>query len=805
MTLHRGIPEVMAVIATGRLPTAPREELAGVLEALTATMLPVGLTAHPVPRSHRLVGRLLDWLQEQPGDTWQERWEGWIGKGEQHWSLTTGASGKGIKWETAYAVNALIVVGAVAPSYDWLLSSRRRRLYRDWAAHHEPDIFDKVVAAVDTRGGYRDATRVTALLAMMSIHLRTPVTALTAADFRDLRSVYHARGVRHHGLPGAWMACKAAGLLVDEPASYAELVHVEKRSVEELVDRHGVSDPEIRKVFIAYLSEMSVSCDYKTLYATEQLLVKNFWGDLQSHHPGIATLHLSAEQAAGWRTRITTMPNGKPRKDAAQVMDRVRVFYNDIAAWALEDPATWAPWVAPNPIPRAITKGARTKTTRRQQNHFKARTRSLAPWIPQLVRSVTAEKDHLQALLTAAADVEPGEPFIVDGQQWQRRAHSKDGQGNLAYKLMTMLVLDPAGDELDLTHLEHKAFWTWAALEVLRTTGLRIEEMLELTHLSIRPLRKQDGEIVPLLQVAPSKTDEERILPMSPTLAKVFSEIITRHQREHGSIPLLRRLDRAHREYSPPMPYLFQHHFRTGAGYVFSDGTIRKYLAQAAATAGLRDVDGTLLRPTPHDFRRLYLTELVADKVPVHIAAQLAGHRSLNTTQGYVAIYPQDVFEHYDQFLERRRATRPGEEYRQPTPEELHVFAEHFGRRRVELGDCVRPYGSGCTHEHACIRCTFLFVHPDAAERLDRIEDDLNRRLEEASKNKWLADVEQLRLTMRHLSDKRASLTPAEVDHVDTAALTVHAPLTVPALGDPDEAASSLQGPVHHAKTAASG
>lgn len=130
------------------------------------------------------------------------------------------------------------------------------------------------------------------------------------------------------------------------------------------------------------------------------------------------------------------------------------------------------------------------------------------------------------------------------------------------------------------------------------------------------------------------------------------------------------------------------------------------------ARAGLRDSDGTLLRPTPHDFRRLYLTELVANKLPVHIAAQLAGHRSLNTTQGYVAIYPQDVFNHYDQFLERRRATRPSHEYRQPTADELQVFADHFGRRRVELGDCVRPYGSGCTHEHACIRCNFCTSTP---------------------------------------------------------------------------------------------
>ena len=249
--------------------------------------------------------------------------------------------------------------------------------------------------------------------------------------------------MNYHGVPGAWVACKTAGLLADEPNSYAELVHVEKLTVEQLVDRHGVDDPEIRNVFIAYLTELSVTCDYKTLYSLEQLLVKNFWGDVQAHHPGIDTLRLTAAQAAGWRARLKTMPNGRERKDSAQIMDRVRTFYNDIAGWALEDPGTWAMWVAPNPVPRAVIKGARTKTTRRQQNHFKARTRSLAPWIPQLVQSVTAEKQRMQVLLAAALSVDPGMTFAVDGQQWLRRDHARNVNGKATYALMTTLVVDP--------------------------------------------------------------------------------------------------------------------------------------------------------------------------------------------------------------------------------------------------------------------------------------------------------------------------------------------------------------------------
>ncbi|MEV7783556.1 hypothetical protein [Kitasatospora sp. NPDC088351] len=60
-------------------------------------------------------------------------------------------------------------------------------------------------------------------------------------------------------------------------------------------------------------------------------------------------------------------------------------------------------------------------------------------------------------------------------------------------------------------------------------TGIRNEELLELTHHSITEYRlPSTGEVVPLLQVAPSKTDSERLLLVSPELADVLSTIVCR-------------------------------------------------------------------------------------------------------------------------------------------------------------------------------------------------------------------------------------------------------------------------------------
>ena len=53
----------------------------------------------------------------------------------------------------------------------------------------------------------------------------------------------------------------------------------------------------------------------------------------------------------------------------------------------------------------------------------------------------------------------------------------------------------------------------------------------------------------------------------------------------------------------------------------------------------------------------------------------------------------QDLIQTYRSFLDRRRASRPAEEYRQPTDEEWKEFQQHFHARKLELGTCGRPYG----------------------------------------------------------------------------------------------------------------
>ena len=98
-----------------------------------------------------------------------------------------------------------------------------------------------------------------------------------------------------------------------------------------------------------------------------------------------------------------------------------------------------------------------------------------------------------------------------------------------------------------------------AIVEVLRATGVRVEELLELSHHSFVQYRlPTTDEIVPLLQIVPSKTDEERLLLVSPELADVLSTVIHRVGDHTGKISMITSYDWQECVWLPPSPLLFQ-------------------------------------------------------------------------------------------------------------------------------------------------------------------------------------------------------------------------------------------------------
>ncbi|QUQ68289.1 tyrosine-type recombinase/integrase [Kutzneria sp. CA-103260] len=174
---------------------------------------------------------------------------------------------------------------------------------------------------------------------------------------------------------------------------------------------------------------------------------------------------------------------------------------------------------------------------------------------------------------------------------------------------------------------------------------------------------------MPLLQIAPSKTDTERLLLVSPELTDVLSAMVSRLRGPNGAIPLVASYDIRERVWNPPMPLLFQRSIGS-ENPPFTPTAIRKLLINALAATGLTDTSGDPLMFSLHDFRRIFATNAIMSGLLPHIAQVICGHKSLDTAMGYKAVYPAEAIEVHRAFIARRRTTRPSGEYRTPTDQE---------------------------------------------------------------------------------------------------------------------------------------
>ncbi len=713
---------------------------------------------------------ILTWLLTHSGQGWQQRW------------LTAGAD-HGTSWiddiiaddprtpvvarnATVGGLNSLLLARVVLPSYGFLTSYNACLLFRHVQQVFGPELFARMrqVAAVSGMQPRHVREGLTAITKMV-IHTGRNTAGLTAQDVYEYRAHgINGQGQAPVGTYAAWELLRGAGVLAGV-GPLGEALRQGQRPTAELVDRHQIQCRPVRDALIRYLDERRPALDYASFNSLVSRLAGTFWADIERHHPGIDTLDLPPEVAEAWKQRMlfitTAGKKVQPRKNPSELFVRVRSFYLDIAEWALEDPS-WAPWAVASPIRRADTEGLQ-KHYKKATAEMHQRVRERLPHLPALLDAAQHHRTQQTTLLTAARTTTIEDSFEHDGTRYRRVIHTYSPK-YIKYSDPgtpgTVLIENTAtGQRTNITREEEDAFWAWAIIETLRLTGVRVEELLEITHLALISYRLPDtGEIVPLLQIVPSKSDEERLLLVSPELASVLATIVTRLRQDNdGTVPLVARYDDHERVTGPPLPHLFQRKIGwrptvIGMTYVYD------LLNDTIDRAGLRDSAGQPLRYTPHDFRRMFVTEAVTGGLPVHIAARLLGHHSITTTQAYLAVFQDDLIRTYRSFLDKRRATRPETEYREPTTEEWHEFQQHFQLRKLELGTCGRPYGTPCKHEHACIRCPMLRIDPKQRGRLIEIIHNLQDRTTEARMNNWLGEIQGLQTSLHAARDKLASL-----------------------------------------------
>jgi len=726
---------------------------------------------------------VLRWLEGQPGETWQQRWVA-SGAGDDgrvdwrrlpiQWGTDTGVLRRSFDERVlATGLLSLICADVIRPGLDWLLTTKTpQRLAIEMARVRDPDGF----AALAARCGLRPVGESTTRVALHRIAVLLAVkggtiTDITPGDCLQLvRVANKVCDVAHYRSPYFYQLLYGVGVFGEATApTLSALTARRQLSVEQLIDRCSLHSRPVRDLLVDYLLERQITLDHVSLVRLADTLGRLFWGDLETHHPGIASLRLAPAVVAAWKQRILTKttrhtrPDGSieevrsSRESATNCLSAVRSFYLDIAQWATDDPARWGPWAVPCPIKSGEIPHKREAV--RRKSRMDQRTRERLPVLPALVAAVDAGRITATDRLIAARATEPGELFTVSDLTLRRSATTRA-------QVATIWAEDPvSGKRRNLILEEHRAFWAWAAVEVLRHTGIRIEELTELTHPSVVQYRlPTTGELVPLLHIAPSKTDAERLLVISPELADVLSAIICRVRDPDGAVPLVGAYDYHERVFNPPLPILFQRQVGTDTRPI-SAPAIRKLLDVALATTGLTGVDGRPLRFVPHDFRRMFITDAVLNGMPPHIAQLVVGHADINTTMGYKAVYPEEVITGHRAFIVRRRATRPGEEYRAPSDTEWEEFLGHFERRKVSLGTCGRSFGTPCIHEHSCIRCPMLRPDPAQRARLVEIQDNLRTRIDEARRNGWVGEVEGLAVSLAGARQKLAQVDQRGAQH----------------------------------------
>jgi Phage integrase family len=737
---------------------------------------------NPASQQTRRLGVLavLTWLQTHPGDSWQQRWQASGAEDQADWRdvITAACAGRS-RARTAVGTHlphlssgllVLICADVIRPSLGWLLrfAPARRGLAAEMARTRDAAAF-AVLAGLCAQGqvglqsGQQALTRIAVILAakggpVAAVQVGDCVELLQAAAGMRATSEVHAHSslfyqlLRSHSVLGE-----------DAPAAIEMFSGRGQPTCEQLIDRYQIACRPVRDVLVDYLRERQPSVDFSSLQRFAYLLGKLFWADLEAHHPGIGSLKLPRDVAAAWkqrvmtRTRTTTSPAGEQvrltatRLDGRSVLSAVRAFYLDIAEWADDDPARWGPWAVRCPV--SASDVSHKKDRSRRKSRMDQRTRERLPVLPALVSWVDTERARTAEMLAAAGRTPPGELFTAAGQTLRRTVMKTETTGR------TWAEHPDSGPRRDLSFDEHRGFWTWAMVEVLRHTGIRIEELTELSHHSLIQYRLPGtGELIPLLQIAPSKTDAERLLVVAPELADVLSAIVTRIRDGQPHVPLAVSYDKNERLYNPPMPLLFQWRRRVENRPV-TETSLRSYLDHALTALGVKDAGGHPMRYTFHDFRRLFITDAIMHGMPPHIAQLVAGHRDINTTMGYKAVYPEEIINGHRAFIARRRALRPGEEYRTPTDEEWAEFIGHFEHRKVSVGDCGRSYDTPCIHEHSCLRCPLLRPDPAARPRLVQIRDNLTARIAEAESRRWLGEAEGLKVS---LAGARAKLAQME-------------------------------------------
>lgn len=304
----------------------------------------------------------------------------------------------------------------------------------------------------------------------------------------------------------------------------------------------------------------------------------------------------------------------------------------------------------------------------------------------------------------------------------------------------------------------------WDLLIVIRNTGRRFEDIC---HLIAEHKDKSkeclqydlDGDPMFYLDHRIAKIPKDLRIPLAHLKDSKGNNMVER--------AVLRQMERV--KELPPSPDGYKYLFReikmdnrgTGNGKVVLDNNrtpivdsvyynsyINVVLSNICNQIPLKNIDGSVYKISPHQFRHTVATEMIDAGIDIYAVKEFLGHSSVAMTEKYIKIYQQRLKKEFKEKLSKSDAT----DIKNNLSEEENLYDNKWVKNKIigvfELGDgcCEHPYKMPSCPHMACKTCVKKKIYPRHLQAVkDTIESEtihkdnalrmgLNKKAEEFDK-----------------------------------------------------------------------
>ena len=277
-------------------------------------------------------------------------------------------------------------------------------------------------------------------------------------------------------------------------------------------------------------------------------------------------------------------------------------------------------------------------------------------------------------------------------------------------------------------------------LEVLRATGMRIGELLDLELDCLVDF----GRHGPWLRVPLGKLVTERMVPLDDDTVATLDTWIAQRGAQRA-IP--------HPHEGRHADFLFLEGGRRPTGY-----RLRQALKRAVVAAGLHGPDGAPLRVTPHQLRHTYGTALVNGGISLPALMALLGHVTPEMTLRYAKLANPTIRASYQAAVDKARVGRMlpiTSINRTPVvPDRVAWLREEMLKTRVAHGFCALPAEAGaCPYANICEQCDNFMPAPEFAPILQAQLDDVRVLRDDADGRGWTDETARHERVITTLED----------------------------------------------------